>query len=345
MNTHVADDWLAYHVFYASDSNPIIVEALRPLARDLRDDGLIDNWFFIKYWMEGPHVRARFHPVSNSVREDVDKRVSAALDSFLARRPALYEADPDVVSELYRDMFLAEYSQQKWDEMYGHDGAMPMRANNSWLRYEYEPEFDRYGGAIGMAIGEWHFTHSSEMVASLLARSNPHVRPILLGLAAQTSLMLAYAFLEDDDKVVTFFSSYRAFWEDSYGQNSEDYHDSFDKTVETSGSAIRDRMARIRAAAQGKVSTLGPFERQWMDHCLELRDKVIRAGAAGELLFTARDGSGEQRPLTDPASFIPVVLSSYVHMTNNRLGVAILDEIYLSYLICASATSQQVVPA
>lgn len=340
MNIPIAHDWLAFHVFYASDSNPIIVEGLRPLARELREEGLIDRWFFIKYWMEGPHVRARFRPVSESARGEVDERVSAALDSFLARRPALYEADPEVVAGLYKDMFLAEYSQEKWDELYGRDGAMPMQANNSWARYDYEPEWDRYGGPVGMDIAEWHFTHSSDTVASLLARSNPHVRPILLGLAAQTSLMLAYAFLQEHDRVVEFFSGYRSFWENSYGQNSEDYHDSFEKTVQTSGAAIQDRMQRIKAAAAGQISTLGPFEREWMDHCLALRDEVLEAGAAGKLLFAARDGSGPRRPLTDPASFVPVVLSSYVHMTNNRLGVAILDEIYLSYLVCASAPAQ-----
>ena len=37
-----------------------------------------------------------------------------------------------------------------------------------------------------------------------------------------------------------------------------------------------------------------------------------------------------------------VLLSSYVHMTNNRLGVAILDEIYLSYLIQQSLTRPRV---
>ena len=37
---------------------------------------------------------------------------------------------------------------------------------------------------------------------------------------------------------------------------------------------------------------------------------------------------------SDPQDALAIVLSSYVHMTNNRLGVSILDEIYLSYVIC-----------
>jgi hypothetical protein len=47
---------------------------------------------------------------------------------------------------------------------------------------------------------------------------------------------------------------------------------------------------------------------------------------SGNLSF--RDG-----PVRDPRAALAIVLSSYVHMTNNRLGVSILDEIYLSYVI------------
>ena len=36
--------------------------------------------------------------------------------------------------------------------------------------------------------------------------------------------------------------------------------------------------------------------------------------------------------LSSPAVTLPILLSSYVHMTANRLGASILDEIYLAYI-------------
>jgi hypothetical protein len=51
------------------------------------------------------------------------------------------------------------------------------------------------------------------------------------------------------------------------------------------------------------------------------------------LLFPSRTGGSGREPIADPTARAAVLLSSYIHMTNNRLGVAILDEIYLSYLI------------
>lgn len=340
----VAKDWLAFHIFYASDANPVIVEAVRPLIRDLRADGLIDGWFFIKYWMEGPHVRVRLHPTSPEAFEQVRSQTRSALETFLRRRPALYENDADLLNDLYKDMFLAEYSQADWDAKYGVDGAMPMRANNTVVEFDYEPELGRYGGTVGMQIAQWHFAQSSDVVAGLLARSNPHVRPVLLGLGAQLSLILAYAFLGTDAAVAKFFAGYRSFWEDSYGQKSDDYHASFDKSLSSSGPQIADRIARIRAAAAGDVAQLPPFERNWVQHAQELQAKVSCAAQAGLLTFPDRDGSPVE--ITDPSALASVLLSSYVHMTNNRLGVAILDEIYLSYLICGTLAGDELaVPA
>ena len=55
-------EWLSFHVFYAANSNPILVEGVTPVIRRLRAEGLIERWFFIRYWLEGPHVRLRVHP-------------------------------------------------------------------------------------------------------------------------------------------------------------------------------------------------------------------------------------------------------------------------------------------
>ena len=172
----MTDDWVALHVFYASDSNPILVEAVRPLVEELRRDELIDRWFFIKYWMEGPHLRVRFRPVRPELRDEVTSRATAALEAFLARRPALYDTDIEGLGDIYKKMYVAEYGEQRFVEEYGVDGVMPFRPNNSVALLPYEQEFDRYGGPVGMELAEWHFEHSSDLVAKLLATSNTHVQ-------------------------------------------------------------------------------------------------------------------------------------------------------------------------
>jgi hypothetical protein len=59
---------------------------------------------------------------------------------------------------------------------------------------------------------------------------------------------------------------------------------------------------------------------------------VNAAADRGALTFPARKG-GTPAQIPGREDLAAVLLSSYIHMTNNRLGAAILDETYLSYLI------------
>ena len=103
----------------------------------------------------------------------------------------------------------------------------------------------------------------------------------------------------------------------------------FDKSFELTKVSLTERVDRIRTISAGDSGQqLSGIERTWLTHCRELRDRVD--ANAGELLFPAASG---REPIADPVARAAVLLSSYIHMTNNRLGVAILDEIYLSYLI------------
>lgn len=329
----MSDEWVALHVFYASDANPILVEAVRPLVAELRAEGKISGWFFIKYWLEGPHLRVRFRPSDAALREEVTDRARQALEGFLRRRPALYDTDSDALADLYRQMFIAEYGQERWEAEYGEQGVIPVRPNNSVAVRPYERELGRYGGPVGIEIAEWHFEHSSDLVAELLASSNTHVRPVLLGLAAQLSLMTAYTFLGDDAAVRRFFQRYRAFWETSYETPSEEHQSSFDTSFERAGDALAARIDHIRRiASDGPETARSRIERDWIGHCVELRGRVEAAAARGELVFSGRD-QADPAAVTAPEDLAAVLLSSYIHMTNNRLGAAILDEVYLSYLI------------
>lgn len=326
----MAGDWMAFHVFYASDANPVLTDCVRPLVAELRDEGLLDRWFFIKYWEEGPHLRVRLRPSSDDVQEEVRSRAQAALERFLARRPALYEVDADDLQDLYRRMYLAEYGQEKWDRTYGADGVMPVQGNNTVVEKPYEPEYDRYGGAAGVDLAEWHFERSSDTVLHLLATANTHVRPLQLGFSMQLSLILAYTFLGDDDAVRQFFASYRSFWETSYQEPSDDQHTSFDTSFERTWETFAPRLDRIRAVCASPDQAGSRQERGWALHARELRERVDTAWGAGLLEFPpVRAAALAERP----EAVAPVLLSSYVHMTNNRVGSSILEEIYLSYLV------------
>ncbi len=317
-------EWLSFHVFYAANSNPILVEGVTPVIRRLRDEGLIERWFFIRYWLEGPHVRIRVLPRRAEDTERVRAEVTEALRAVLARRPALYEADRDASGELFKRMYLAEYSEERWNAEYGTDGEMPYRDNNSVHEIAYVQELDRYGGPAGMALSEWHFEKSSDLILRMLATGNVHMRTVLLGQTVQLDMALCFAFLPGEAAVAEFLENYRVFWETSYQEPSTEQHETFDRSFARMRDRLLERLTRVREAVRDPSAAVG-LEREWAEHCVELRDRAAALARAGELSF--RDGT-----VTDPGVALPILLSSYVHMTANRLGASILDEIYLAYV-------------
>ncbi|WP_406435428.1 thiopeptide-type bacteriocin biosynthesis protein [Streptomyces sp. NBC_01589] len=322
------DGWISLHVFYAANANPVLVHCVRPLVARLREQGLLHSWFFIRYWLEGPHVRLRLLPADASAAAEVARTAREALEEYLRERPALYEEDRNSSGDLYKNMFLAEYSEERWNELYGADGAMPFRGNNSVARIPYERELDRYGGPAGMELAEWHFQESSELVLTLLETTNVHVRTVLLGQAAQLTAWLCFALLRDEEAVAQFLVRYRTMWETSYQEPSESQHERFDRSYERMKERLVPRLRHVRDSARDvSAASPTPLERSWFAHCTELRDRALKLADAGALSF--REGA-----VPDPQAALAIVLSSYVHMTNNRIGVSILDEIYLSYVIC-----------
>jgi thiopeptide-type bacteriocin biosynthesis protein len=334
-------DWIAVHIFYASSIDPLLVECVTPLVARLRDERLIDGYFFIRYWQEGTHVRLRVRPADPAHATRVRQLLEYAIGDFLRRRPALYDLDHTGMAHVWKDMYLREYTEEQWVAQYGEDGEMPFRPNNSFAYFDYEPEYGRYGGPAGMALAEWHFERSSDLALHLVATTNVHVRPILLGLGCQVSAAMCYVFLSDDDRVMTFLDRYRSFWEGSYTDgNNDGWHRKYDRSYERMRIPLRERLRRVRAVARGEtVDEATPWERQWIEHCRELRSRLLALAESGQL-------ASEQVPTGDPFATLQVLLSAYVHMTSNRLGVGILDESYLAYVMSrAVGELREAVPA
>lgn len=325
--------WQALHIYYTSDSSPLLTECIGPLVRDLRARGLLHRYFFLNYWLEGPHVRLRLQP-SSDAHNEVRCHADAAVAAFLARRPALYEADSEFLLDMYEDMFRMEYSKEERIARYGTDGPMPLRPNNSCVHVPYEPEYDKYGGQAGVDLAEWHFEHSSDLVLQLMETTNAHLRTVRLGLAAQLMIILSVSFLGDPDRVAQFLERYHDYWRYAFASLDASNSERYEGNYPSEAAGLRVRFTELHAAiAAGRMEQLTTFGRSWAEHCAELRAGVIRLAREGQLLMPSRDGSSSRAAVTDFDTALQTLLSPYLHMTNNRLGVTIADEAYLSYLL------------
>jgi len=58
----LGDEWLYYKLYCGKrTAELILVDCIKPLTESLVVDGLIDQWFFIRYADPKPHIRIRFH--------------------------------------------------------------------------------------------------------------------------------------------------------------------------------------------------------------------------------------------------------------------------------------------
>jgi hypothetical protein len=330
-----AGDWQAVHIHYAANPQPMLVSCIRPLLSELHGDGLLAGHFFINYWLEGPHVRLRLRPARPEDTAEVRRRAEAALDAFLRRRPALYHVEATYLDQLYDTLFDMEVEDIDRSKHVGPDGTMLLRPNNSYVWVPYEPEYGKYGGPAGVALAEWHFQHSSDLVVEAVRTLNLHLRTVMLGTAAQLMMVLSACFLPDREELAEYLDGYHVFWQRAFSGTDlvgpADYGESFAVTP-----ALRDRFALVRdAVASGRLDRLPGYLAGWARHGHALRDHVVRLASAGDLVFRSWDGTRDER-VTEPREALLRLLSPYLHMTNNRLHVTIRDEAYLSFLLAQS---------
>ncbi|MFJ9853443.1 lantibiotic dehydratase C-terminal domain-containing protein [Streptomyces sp. NPDC101150] len=331
------DGWLALHIFYTAASRPLITQCIRPLIAELRERDLIAGHFFINYWLEGPHVRLRLRPASPAATPEVRERAEAAIDAFLRIRPALYEVTSDHLLDYYDKLFEMEYPQGDRGPYADDNGRMRLRDNNTYSYEPYEPEYDKYGGPAGVALAEWHFEHSSDLVAEVDRTMNVHLRTVRLGVSAQLMMVMATTFLGDDAAVAEFMNGYKAFWHRSFAGSGFVEDAAYARNYAVTADRVGRRFAQIRQALRdGTTESFPPFLRAWADHCRELGERVRELSAAGELIFRSASRGGARHPLTDADEALRILLNPYIHMTNNRLGTTIGDESYLAYVAARS---------
>ncbi|MDT0466636.1 lantibiotic dehydratase C-terminal domain-containing protein [Streptomyces gibsoniae] len=326
-------DWLAVHVFYAASPRPLLLQCVKPLVDALTEEGLLAGYFFINYWLEGPHLRLRLKPARAADAAAVRERTHTALAAFLRERPALYEVKAGFLADLYETLFTLEYTEDQRAALLGSDGRMRLRPNNTFEDRPYEPEYGKYGGPAGVALAEWHFQHSSDLVIEAARSMNLHLRTVLLGLSAQLMMVMSGTFLPDDEPLLAFLDRYHAFWNQAFSGTNYTAEQGYDRAYTAMGGSLPERFRRIRdAVAQAEPGRLPAFLRGWADHCAELRDRAEDLARRGELTFRSWDDTRDIH-LTDPAQVLPMLLSPYMHMTNNRLSMTIRDEAFLSYVL------------
>lgn len=317
--------WLSLHVFLSDvpQTERFLDEQIAPLVKRWRGDGTLARWFFIRYWEGGPHVRVRLSGLIASQAEEVRNLLQERAQSYLV-------ADPVSREVYYRahqfDGHPVDHRQLAW---YEQGSVEPI---------EYEPEIQRYGGPAALAASEKLFCESSDIAITLVRQTMgdmPRRLSLSFGLMAATILATRVSV----EAMAGFFRNYAAFWAN---------HSTLNAT-------LAGRLKQDHPVPPQQIETLQRLVRQsnraertqdlhhaWMNGVTALVDELAALRAKGELIspFTGK-------PVLDDTAYgfaIQNILSSHIHMLNNRLGIVPTAEMVLAAALHRAAMAASRVP-
>ncbi|MGW2520673.1 thiopeptide-type bacteriocin biosynthesis protein [Streptomyces sp. NPDC001617] len=158
-------------------TDTFITATLTPLMEALRNSGRIEEWFFIRYAENGPHLRIRALGADPATTKELHEQLTEAV------RTAPYPVDDRVEQAYWR----------------ATGDPKALRGHGEVCEAVYEPETERYGGAAALQVAEEVFCQSSRIAAAAVERTTGPAQR----LAAATDFILATALALDLDLLDT----------------------------------------------------------------------------------------------------------------------------------------------
>jgi thiopeptide-type bacteriocin biosynthesis protein len=291
--------WFALHVHRYADQDAFLRDALAPVVAGHAPAG----FFYLRYWQGGSHIRLRLRLRDDEAVRVLDE-VTAAFRAYFVEHP-----QPDGASERDRAMATQPYMAALENE-----AALDVRPPDTIWPADYHPETGKYGGSDGVAVAEDFFQASS--TAALAALSAPDWKPgRRLGTAFATMVRTLHAIGMSPAAMTAFFAHYCRIWAPYVFEPFLDAWPSLlDRQRDTLRAVINsvlDGPARGEPAPDAAADAWERLHRN--------KDRILPyVRLAG--LRASEDRRAQ------------VILSSYLHTHNNRLGLIPEQEAFLGFL-------------
>jgi hypothetical protein len=297
--------WLNYHLYYHQALSSAVDGFVRPLVAGLLRSGWIDHFFFIRYWLGGPHIRLRLRPRSGASALVTEAAETRARD-FLASWPSTSKLDREAILRFNKQV-LANDAHELDDSIY---------PDNSLLAFPFRPEIERYGGPELWRDSLDFFVVSSATALELLGVYGGEPRSRQLAIAFRVLTYQALSFARDEDDLIALARYAVDLW---------------------GGKMPRVLAKADRVLAEQRRTFDRLFEREL--YLLEARPAaVVGVGeeakaqlgeAARRLAWIVRAAGRDVRQR---------IGTSQLHMTANRLGLSNAEEVYLSRILASLAS-------
>lgn len=322
--------WLSVHIFYHLKHDFLLINGIKPFVVRLLEQKLIEKYFFIRYYEGGSHIRLRLYGERDVLSKKVKRLTQVHFKKFLEKFPTERPADNKTPN------------------------AEKLHPNNSLQFIPYEQEIERYGSKAGMVIAQESFHASSrailEAIGEMKNNSGNHLIPAIKMHTAFFSAIFdkrtAISFLDYNIKVwLPKLFLLKNNEELLYPLGKEQIQIGYDfvnsQFLKQAGKEAI--MSMINAIWKG-VKRNAVFEENWLNDWIKSTKRIHKKVASGfrkgilklEIVFPDYlESVGERN------KFKIALYDSYVHMTNNRLGILNFDEPLIAYFILKSLTYKQ----
>ncbi len=307
-NAKPSSVWRSFHIFlwHAAKADRFLAQVMLPR---LMREGKSIRWFFIRYWEGGPHIRLRLQ-ANDSVVKGLIADLARAAQDYLS--PGLL--DPD-----------RYYRGNVFERPVEDIGAMPWFEEGAVEQIAYQPETSRYGGPEALAHQERLFELSSRLAAKIIIATQDSW-PRRAHFAIQMMIAAASSAAGSGDAASRFFLSYASYWKPfARGDHTEplllDY-EAISRDIRAPGSR---RLPQIWFAA------------------LERANAALLGLSAEYKLLSPQTGHPVES-VEDAQEALRAIVSSQIHMLNNRLGVGPDREHAFALALSASVSSNLLQP-
>jgi len=323
--------WMSAHLFvkasvYSRASDMIALDVIEPFVTRCRERRATQGHFFIRYHERGPHLRLRLcvaRSAARSVAESLVEHVHA-----LAPRADVQSWRPEWAPE--GSCYYEELVERNCAPiaLLGEQATSPVNEELVSLRWiPYEPEIERYGGPDAIDIAHRIFEASSNVALDLLHGLATASRSVRLGRALLLSLATINIYAEDRKGASQFAQMYGTGYLRSVAGDTQ-AHDAmlhaFQEGFALQADILSGQIEELWRALSEDVhfSLLGSYPLALRRE----RDRLRQLNHAGQVTTSGR-------PIGDWATCVRRIVPSYLHMSNNRIGVSIAEEAYLAHLI------------
>lgn len=306
--------WLSVHVHFDTEperalqrGDAVIGDVVRPLARSLCAHDAVSRFFFIRYSEGGHHVRFRVQGTANVLRTEGVPAIRRHLGSDGAS-----DGDFDA-GDARASVVEPDLDAEGVTETCDHALVSHLR----WTPYAREVE--RYGGADALPLAESHFQDSSQMVLAALETLHPIDQGARMGHGLMTMLLIFHALSDDPADVARFAACHHRMYSPAPDDDAS-WSRQFERRFGAQEDRLRAQVAQISSAIRGDALP-APYFDAFAEALRATRERAER------LSFS----SGRVPGYSVSSPIPPGVVTSYAHMTCNRLGVSRPEELFMSY--------------